>query len=404
MTISNNYVPVRQIGNGVTVVFTGNWNMLAAAYADVRLEDAVTGVQTSVAQGPGANQYQLTFTSSGFIVTFGTAPTASQYAVIGRDVTLDQTNPYRTSKGFQGEVEEGSFDKLTAIAQDLADSIARAITAPLGDTASLLLPTAILRASSFLAFDASGNAIASAGGASVPVSAAMAPVVEAVSLALGRTAFGLGNAFVSTGIQVYTSSGTYTPTTGMVSALAFAIGGGGAGGGAATSSSAGCGGGGGAGALSIKLLTAAAVGASKTVTIGAGGTAGAAGNNAGNAGGVTSLGSLLVADSGKGGSGSAANDRGSGGGGGQGGSGTGDITGSGATGHTGTAVPTGGSGHGGGTMLGGGGVNAGFGNNGNQGFGYGSGGSGGADSSSSGNKTGGIGNSGILFIIEFIHA
>ena len=67
---------------------------------------------------------------------------------------------------------------------------------------------------------------------------------------------------------------------------------------------------GGGGGYARKVFTSATIGASKTVTIGAGGTAGAAGNNAGGNGGTTEFGAspsiLLQATGGTGGSGSAA--------------------------------------------------------------------------------------------------
>ncbi len=140
MSISDNYVPIRQIGNGVTTQFSSNWAMLAAAYAAVFLEDVSTGVQTAQTLGV---DFTIVFDSSGFTVTFTVAPPNTKYAVIGRSVSFDQTDPYRTSKGFQGEVIEASFDKLTAMTQDLNDAITRSIKFPLGSTAVGSLPTPV---------------------------------------------------------------------------------------------------------------------------------------------------------------------------------------------------------------------------------------------------------------------
>lgn len=107
--------------------------------------------------------------------------------------------------------------------------------------------------------------------------------------------------------QVFTGSGTYTPTTGMLYCIVECVGGGGAGGSAASGvSQSAAGGGGGAGGYARKTLSAATIGASQTVTIGAAGSAGSTGNNPGGNGGTTSLGSLLTATGGTGGAGSAA--------------------------------------------------------------------------------------------------
>jgi len=90
-------------------------------------------------------------------------------------------------------------------------------------------------------------------------------------------------------VQKFTSSGTYTPTTGMVYAVIEFLGAGGGGGGTAggTSSTSGSGGGGG-GAYGKKVVTSAQIGSSASVTIGAGGSA-ASGNNNGSTGGTTSV-------------------------------------------------------------------------------------------------------------------
>ena len=102
-------------------------------------------------------------------------------------------------------------------------------------------------------------------------------------------------------IQTFTSSGTYTPPDGLVKAIVELVGGGGAGGGAEASSASQVSGGsgGGGGGYASEVLTAATIGSSQTVTIGAGGTASSGAN--GGAGGTTSFGALLSATGGSGG-------------------------------------------------------------------------------------------------------
>jgi hypothetical protein len=94
--------------------------------------------------------------------------------------------------------------------------------------------------------------------------------------------------------QIFTASGTYTPTSGMVYADVEVIGGGGGGG----SSRSGAGG---AGSYSKSLISAATMGASQTVTIGAAGAGAAAASTNGSAGGNSSLGTLVTANGGGGG-------------------------------------------------------------------------------------------------------
>lgn len=89
--------------------------------------------------------------------------------------------------------------------------------------------------------------------------------------------------------QVFTSSGTYTPTAYMEYCIIEAVGGGGSGGF----------GGGGAGSYSRSLKLSSDIGVSQTVTIGSGGSSTTTG--VGNAGGATSVGTLVTTNGGNGG-------------------------------------------------------------------------------------------------------
>lgn len=207
-------------------------------------------------------------------------------------------------------------------------------------------------------------------------------------------------------IQTFTGNGTYTPTSGMKCCIVEAIGGGGGGGGAANTSASTVngGGGGGGGSYSMSSLTAAQIGVSQTVTIGAAGTAGSAGNNNGGNGGNTSLGILVVANGGSLGGGAASNNTGLGGAGGTGGTGTLKIDGGeGIDGNRNANTPviygiSGGSsprGYGsGGLYL--------PGLAGEVGKGYGAGGGGGSSFNAGGSRAGAAGTAGIIVITEYI--
>lgn len=209
-------------------------------------------------------------------------------------------------------------------------------------------------------------------------------------------------------VQSFTAgAGTYsyTPSGGMLYCIIEAIGSGGGGGGSVFNAGAALitGGGGGAGGYSRSLKTAAQVGGTQVVTIGAVGTGGTAGANPGTAGGDTSVGALVIA---KGGSGGAFGQSGvqSANGGAGGVNGTGDITVPGNPGQYGffnatTAVIYGRSGYGGSGFLGGGPIGV-LDGDGVIGGGYGSGGSGGA--STSADHAGGNGRAGVVIVTEFI--
>jgi hypothetical protein len=158
---------------------------------------------------------------------------------------------------------------------------------------------------------------------------------------------------VSVKKQVFTSSGTYTPSTGMLYAIIECVGpGGGGGSNTGTTSNATISAGGGGGAYSRVTVTAAAVGASKTVTIGTGGAGGTAAGAGSNGSGATSVGSLCTAPAGSGAAGGANGVNGGAGG----VAGTGDFSVPGAGGDSGAQAPSGttnlGTGRGGGSGLG----------------------------------------------------
>ena len=196
-------------------------------------------------------------------------------------------------------------------------------------------------------------------------------------------------------IVMFTSSGTYTPTAGILYAKVTVVGSGGGGANGPGNIGAGGGGAGGGGGTAVSFLSASTIGVSQTVTIGAAGAA-----NGGN-GNPTSFGSLVVAAGGVGGS---ANSTTIGGGGGTGGTGTtgtlkftGGGGGSGQAGITGTM--NGGGGYGGSASFGGGatggagGASTGTGQSAGN-FGVGGGGGSGAG-------TGGAGGAGGCFIEEY---
>ena len=216
----------------------------------------------------------------------------------------------------------------------------------------------------------------------------------------------------SVAVQKFTASGTYTPNPNLISAVVECVGGGGGGGGsssgAATASVSG--GGGGSGGYSRTYLTAAQIGASQTITIGAAGNGATAGFNNGTAGTATSLGTLCIANGGGGGGGNSSTTSPYLNGPGAGATpGTGDIVAAGAPGACGgqAAVMTG-FGEGGSSIFGGAGrtptVALGVAANGTAASNYGSGGSGGVVQQAAGNAAGGNGSAGLVIITEYVAA
>lgn len=206
-------------------------------------------------------------------------------------------------------------------------------------------------------------------------------------------------------VQVFTASGTYTPTPGTKSVIVEAVGGGGGGGGTYTTPAGqlAIGGGGGPGGYGKGRFTAGFSGV--TVTVGAAGTAGAANSaSAGGNGGTTSFGALMSCTGGSGGSpcspfvspivipcgasGTA--------------TGANICANGGSPGSPGFAASNGWeSGAGGNTPFGRGGTQSGITSPGVAATGYGSGGSGGSTQISAAGQVGGAGAPGLVIVWEY---
>lgn len=226
--------------------------------------------------------------------------------------------------------------------------------------------------------------------------------------------FGQSNFINQVKVSTFTSSGTYTPTTGMLYCAVDAQGGGGGGGGAAAiTTGLSAGGGGGAGGRAIKTYTNTLIGANAAIVINSGGTGGIAGNNTGSTGGSVTFtpagaGAVLTCNGGVGGSGSPERTTANiGGGGGLGGTATGgDINIEGTDGLYGFTLGTSSgsqaiSGQGASSIYGSGGQATGGGGSGSSATGNGAGGAGGAASSGT-PQAGGNGTNGIVIITEYI--
>ena len=198
------------LGNGSATQFSFSFIGVATAYVAVIYTDAF-GNQTTLSQGSGSSQYQISLNSApqgglwgiGGTVTYnpGGTPIAT-----GTTLTIYRTLPLTQAISLQNQISlaqlgngaETGLDLGVMEAQQIYETIDRAIVAPITDppTINLTLPTAAQRANTGLAFDSQGNVIAGTTPATGLISSAMQPVVDAASLALGRTAFGLGGAAV----------------------------------------------------------------------------------------------------------------------------------------------------------------------------------------------------------------
>ena len=137
MSLSDNYKPVKYIGNGTTKDFSFNFNMINREYCRVFLEDKTTGAQTP--KNLDAD-YTLVFDDNGGQVSMKVAPLASQYIVVYRDVDLNQKSDFRVGEGFAAVKIEDEFDKQMAAIQQMDDGLNRSPKVAEGYSGSLTLP------------------------------------------------------------------------------------------------------------------------------------------------------------------------------------------------------------------------------------------------------------------------
>jgi len=260
------------------------------------------------------------------------------------------------------------------------------------------------------AFTGTPTVPTAAPGTNTTQSASTAFVTAAVAASTtGVSSFNGSTGAITTSVtqQKFTATGTYTPTTGMKYAIIECQGPGAGGGGMAGAvGSGGYSGSGGAGGYSRILVTAATVGASKSVTVGTGGAGGTAGANNGTAGsGATSVGTLCVGNAGSGGGGGTAGSSigvaGTGGA-----AGTGDLSIPGASGNAGVNLtittvalspPSGPN-----SVLGVGGASRSTSGAGNNASGFGGGGGAALENNNAVNVAGGNGSDGVVYITEFV--
>jgi len=387
----------------------GQWvvrNGTAGGYA-VRVQSAAGGTYVTINAGDNV-QISCDGTASGMVRNDTTA-------AAGGSTTQVQYN----NAGVLAGSANLTFDGTTLAVAGLTNSGNTVLGDAGGDTLTvnsnaMAIPNTLNVGSNTLYLSPSGTQV---GIGTTTVGSNMLTVAGTVASTTGGFVFPNATtqttAAITTAVfqQVFTSSGTYTPHAGMVTCIIECVGGGGAGGGSnGTGSQVNVGGGGGSGGYSRKLATAADIGASKTVTIGAGGTAGAAGPNAGGNGGDTSVGVLCIGKGGTGGGGTdAAVSVGAAGAGGIAGTATGGIAAAGASGNSGYAANTAATSvfgaAGGSSLFGGGAAPAAFFGtgdaNGAAASAYGSGGGGGYTSNSIANVAGGAGSSGIVIITEY---
>jgi hypothetical protein len=162
------------VGNGTASVFPFTFKVFAAADLDVIRLATSTGIETTLVLN---SDYTVSLngnqnTNPGGSVTLSAGALASGFTLtITSDIANLQPTDLTNQGGFYPEVITDSLDRATIQIQQMADDLTRSIKTPISDGLSLNmeLPTAAVRANSFLAFDSTGEpTVVTAGSSGAP--------------------------------------------------------------------------------------------------------------------------------------------------------------------------------------------------------------------------------------------
>ncbi len=199
--------------NTITVAGNGSQTAFAFPFIGVAASDVVvvytdaSGNQTTLVQGPGPTQYQVTLNAVvppslwgiGGTVTYnpsGTPIAGGTTLTISRVLPLQQGTSLQNQASFgqYASATEQALDNLAMQTQQVGGQIGRALMMNAANTvAPLPLPPAAQAVGKGLCFDGTGNnVVACLLAPSAAISSAMAPVVDAATLADAKTLLGLG--------------------------------------------------------------------------------------------------------------------------------------------------------------------------------------------------------------------
>lgn len=235
MTVASTYTPPQYLGDGVTKGFSFPYSFFAAGDLGVLLFDTSAGASVSpapVVGGSGTYDYTVSGTRdaetgeylSGGTVTLNTAPPSTYTVTLTRSVGATQNVALSDGAPFPAKTIEGALDRLTMVAQQLTELVARTVAFPASDSGTLIatLPAAASRALKAAMFDASGNIIAGTlTGTGTPVSSVMQPVVAAATAQQAFDLLAVNGGTIGAGVTVQGAVvGQGFTTTGSVSAAA----------------------------------------------------------------------------------------------------------------------------------------------------------------------------------------
>lgn len=189
MTVPAAVTTFRYQGNGVTTVFAYSNRLLTTA--DVKVQILTRTTDAVVETLTLTTDYTVTIVSNSLanitITNASKIPSVTQDLLLTLNLAISQTRSYPRADSLPAADIEKGLDKLTLIAQKLNDGQTLTLRFPASDTTSNgELPPKADRLSKYLAFDSSGEPIASEGTDTI-TSAYGLTLVQAANAAAART-------------------------------------------------------------------------------------------------------------------------------------------------------------------------------------------------------------------------
>ena len=173
MTVSSTLNRVTYTGNGVTTALAVSFPFQATTDLVVVETIIATGVQTTKTitthYTVSGTTDSLGYYPNGGTVTAVTAPASTVRWTIYRDPAATQGLNLAEANALPAESVEAQFDYVTMLIQRVKDLANRSLRQPDGDSANIsTVPSLTDRASKYMAFDASGNPVATPGTSETP--------------------------------------------------------------------------------------------------------------------------------------------------------------------------------------------------------------------------------------------
>lgn len=163
MTVSTTTIKNSYTANGVTTVFPFTFRVLDAEHLSVVLTDEENASTTQILNTDYTVPATAIGVNGGGSVTFTTAPTDGYTVTLIRVTPKTQGTDFQNQGAFYPESHEEAFDREMMVSQELGEQVGRSLRGSFLDGPIDEMPPAADRANMYLAFDADGNPVMSAG-------------------------------------------------------------------------------------------------------------------------------------------------------------------------------------------------------------------------------------------------